>query len=325
METMRSKNNNLKPGFVNLALTLTHRCQMRCRYCAIKAARRDISEGEVRQAVDLLLTAPHKEVELQFFGGEPLLRFDLIRKAVAYAEQRARNTGKSASFLLTTNGLLLDQRKLDYFRKFPFRVLLSMDGTHATQAKNRPLKRNKERCAPGVLTDVLINLQKSKMDFFVNLVYSEKNFKELPDNVAFLVRSGARKIQLSYAIGSGFKEKDARDVYPVLSGIFRSFAGIVFFGRRGEHEPILATPQITVDSDGEIYRGCGLVLEKKYPDFNAFCRVGCLKNSGDYLSLTRTPEEQTEYLLDRKRKLPAVLFNNLTFGLALKELMSKDS
>ncbi len=296
---------------------------MSCRYCAIKADRRDIREEEVYQAIELLLTSPHKEIELQFFGGEPLLRFDLIRKAVAYSQRRARSTNKKISYLLTTNGLLLDRKKLDYFKTLPLKILLSTDGTPATQRENRPLKRKNIYRSFRTPAEVIADLQKSKIDFFVNLVYSEKNLKDLPVNVAFLAHKGARKVQLSYAIGSRFKKKDARAVYSTLKGIFRAFTCIDFFGRRGEHEPILATPQITIDSNGEIYRGCALVLERKFPDLNKFFRIGSLKNIDSYSLLKRSQKEQVKFLLDHKKKIRPLFLNNLFFGLALKKLMSE--
>lgn len=307
----------------NLALTLTHRCQMNCRYCAITTERQDIRKNNVYRAIDLLLTSPEKEVELQFFGGEPLLRFDLIQNAVLYAQQKARNAGKTISYLLTTNGLLLSPKRLAYLKKFRFRVLLSIDGTPATQSTNRPLRKGGGARSLTDPAGAITQLRNRRIDFFVNLVFTKKDLVHLFENVAFLVRKGAEQIQLSYAIGSHFQKKDAKRVGAKIKDIFRNFDDTVFFGRFGEHEPILATPQITVDSDGEIYRGCAMVLERKYPDFNRSCRVGSLKEVTDYSSLKKTHAEQIELLRKNKKSIPARLRNNLGFGLALKEHLSR--
>ena len=87
-----------------LILLITRRCQLRCSYCDIQEYGGDISEEDVVKAVDFLFTSTRRSLTLQFFGGEPLLRFDLIQKAVA------RALGQWAAqrpCLVTTNGLLL--------------------------------------------------------------------------------------------------------------------------------------------------------------------------------------------------------------------------
>lgn len=319
------QNDKQRSNLGNLALTLTHRCQMKCRYCSIETDRRDINEKEAYQAIDLLLTSPQNEVELQFFGGEPLLRFDLIQKAVGYAQKKARNAGKTISYLLTTNGLLLSPAKLAYLKKFRFRVLLSIDGMPATQARNRPLKKINNQRSLADPAETIALLRKKRIDFFVNLVFTKQGLAGLSRNVAYLVRKGAQKIQLSYAIGSTFKEMDARAVCSKIEHIFRDFKNTVFFGRFGEHEPIMATPQITVDSNADIYRGCALVLERRYPGFNRSCRVGSLKNITGYSALIKTHSEQTEFLLKNRKEVPTPLLDNLYFGLALKKFLSEST
>ena len=201
-------------------------------------------------------------------------------------------------------------------------ILLSLDGKPSTQTKYRPLKE-KRRCGTSAsLAKTLKDLQDRKMSFFVNLVYTEKNLKDLFENVAFLVKKGVRDIQLTYAIGSKLKEKDALSVHKILKKIFQTFPQVNFFGCYGENEPILATPQITVDSNGDIYRGCALVLEKNYPDFNGLCRVGTLDNITNFSVLQKTINEQTGFLLDSQHNIPLRLMNNLYFGLALKKSLS---
>ncbi|HAJ56647.1 MAG TPA: hypothetical protein DCL35_02630 [Candidatus Omnitrophica bacterium] len=322
MVPLISDNKNTGANAANMAIALTHHCQMNCRYCGISSKSFDMRQETLYKSIDILFSAQHNDIELQFFGGEPLIRFDLINKAVSYSREKAENTKKEITFLLTTNGLLLNRKILDYFRALRATVLLSLDGAPAAHLKSRPLKNKNGPHAYESIMHALRGLQERKMDFFINLVYTEKNLKILFDNVSFLAANGIKKIKLSYAVGSKFKESDACAVYGTLEEIFHAFPALEFPGSCGENEPILATPQITVDSTGMVYRGCALVLEKKYPGFNRLMRVGPVKDAPDYKSLQRTAAQQTEFLLERKREIPAVLLDNLRFGQTLKELLS---
>jgi len=82
-----------------------------------------------RRAVDLALQSPGRRLGLIFFGGEPLLCRGLIEDTVAYAEERAKETGRRFFYKMTTNGLLLDEAFLDYAQAHSILIALSLDGT----------------------------------------------------------------------------------------------------------------------------------------------------------------------------------------------------
>ena len=132
-----------KTNTENLAVMLTYNCQMECSYCSIDRSRPDMPEDVLFKSIDLLLTSPLEEVELQFFGGEPLLRWDLIKKGINYAQRKSQQKNKKIKYLLTTNGLLLDEEKTSFLKKYKITVMFSLDGDEKTQLQNRPLINQK--------------------------------------------------------------------------------------------------------------------------------------------------------------------------------------
>lgn len=116
-----------------LKLVLTAACNLSCSYCYQndKKARR-IEWGVVQSALDRLLASSRSEVEVLFIGGEPLLEFPVIERAVAYLAARKRDD-LSIQYAVITNGLLLGERQLDFLISHRFGVQLSFDGVPEAQ------------------------------------------------------------------------------------------------------------------------------------------------------------------------------------------------
>jgi len=121
-------------------MLITEDCNCRCDYCFIEGKRpKRMTEEIVKATVDFLLVkSTHlKRVEILFFGGEPLMAFDLIRLTVDYGRWRAACIGKDLAFSMTTNGTLLDEEKLAFLRKHRIKFLLSIDGDRETHNRHR--------------------------------------------------------------------------------------------------------------------------------------------------------------------------------------------
>jgi len=123
---------------MHYTLHLTNRCNLRCDYCYVdqSCGETDMSPGTARAAVDLAGRGA-KRAGLIFFGGEPLLRQELIRDTVAYARAREKEGGCRYFFKITTNGLLLDDEFLDFARREGLFVALSLDGTQQAHDAHR--------------------------------------------------------------------------------------------------------------------------------------------------------------------------------------------
>lgn len=118
-----------------MCLNIAHDCNLRCKYCF--ASTGDFGKGRKlmsfetgKHAIDFLLenSGDRPNLELDFFGGEPLMNFDVVKQIVKYARSREAEFGKKFRFTITTNGLLLDDDKIDFINKEMSNVVLSIDG-----------------------------------------------------------------------------------------------------------------------------------------------------------------------------------------------------
>ena len=118
-----------------LCLHIAHTCNLNCSYCFASQGKyhgdRALMSFEVgKQALDFLIahSGTRKNLEVDFFGGEPLMNFDVVKQLVAYARSIEKEAGKNFRFTLTTNGVLIDQDVIDFCNKEMSNVVLSLDG-----------------------------------------------------------------------------------------------------------------------------------------------------------------------------------------------------
>lgn len=141
-EDVQRKPAKLQEGFAvtNIALLVTQACNLRCVYCYENKTPDTMNQDTAFQAVSWLISqSSHmKSIRINFFGGEPLLNFPLIKSVVEYTGERARETGKTAKFSITTNGTLLDNEKIAFLKEHHFAVMISFDGRKDLQDTQRP-------------------------------------------------------------------------------------------------------------------------------------------------------------------------------------------
>ncbi len=118
-----------------LCLHVAHSCNLNCSYCFASQGKyhgqRALMSFEVgKQALEFLIvhSGSRKNLEVDFFGGEPLMNFGVVKELVAYARRRERETGKRFRFTLTTNGMLIDDEVIDFANREMHNVVLSLDG-----------------------------------------------------------------------------------------------------------------------------------------------------------------------------------------------------
>ena len=118
-----------------LCLHVAHTCNLNCEYCFASQGKyhgdRALMSFEVaKQAIDFLIehSGSRKNLEVDFFGGEPLMNFDVVKEIVAYCRSIEKEKGKNFRFTLTTNGVLLDDEVIDFANKECHNVVLSLDG-----------------------------------------------------------------------------------------------------------------------------------------------------------------------------------------------------
>ena len=118
-----------------LCLHVAHSCNLNCSYCFASQGKyhgdRALMSFEVgKQALDFLVahSGTRHNLEVDFFGGEPLMNFDVVKQLVAYARSIEKEAGKNFRFTLTTNGVLIDDDVIDFANREMSNVVLSLDG-----------------------------------------------------------------------------------------------------------------------------------------------------------------------------------------------------
>lgn len=118
-----------------LCLHIAHTCNLNCSYCFASQGKyqgeRALMTFEVgKQALDFLIanSGTRRNLEVDFFGGEPLMNWDVVKQLVAYARSIEKEHNKNFRFTLTTNGMLIDDEIIDFLNKEMDNVVLSLDG-----------------------------------------------------------------------------------------------------------------------------------------------------------------------------------------------------
>ena len=118
-----------------LCLHIAHTCNLNCAYCFASQGKyngdRAVMSFEVgKQALDFLIanSGKRRNLEVDFFGGEPLMNFDVVKQLVAYARSIEKEHNKNFRFTLTTNGMLINDDVIEFANKEMSNVVLSLDG-----------------------------------------------------------------------------------------------------------------------------------------------------------------------------------------------------
>ena len=134
-----------------LCLHVSHDCNLRCKYCF--ASTGDFGTGHrmtmdfdtAKKAIDWVVakSGKRRNLEIDFFGGEPLMAMDTVRRTVEYARSLEEKYDKVFRFTLTTNGILLDDDTIDYINREMSNVVLSLDGRQRVNDQMRPTANGK--------------------------------------------------------------------------------------------------------------------------------------------------------------------------------------
>ena len=133
-----------------LCLHIAHDCNLACRYCfagegEYKGDRSLMSLEVGKKALDFLVanSGSRRNLEVDFFGGEPLMNFDVVKELVAYGRELEKTHDKHFRFTLTTNGVLLRDDVIEFANKEMDNIVLSIDGRKEVHDHMRPFKNGK--------------------------------------------------------------------------------------------------------------------------------------------------------------------------------------
>jgi uncharacterized protein len=207
---VKNVNTALFPPVTKLELVLTNRCNLACAYCFERdmIGNTLMSPDVARASIDLLFeySSAMPSLDITYFGGEPTLNFPVLRVATEYAEEKARQCGKSVDFGITSNGISLTEKMIEYLANHKIKVLLSIDGLAGSHNRYRV-----DRRGGGTFERVVKKarlLKKVQPWLGARLTVMPDNAKNLYYDVVGLYELGFNQFIISHATGAKWSEHD---------------------------------------------------------------------------------------------------------------------
>ncbi len=191
-----------------LCLHVSHDCNLRCKYCFasqgdFKGERSLMSLEVGKRALEFLIknSGNRRNLEVDFFGGEPLMNFDVVKELVYYGRELEKNNNKHFRFTITTNGVLLDDDKIDFINEHMDNVVLSLDGRKSVNDNMR--KTVNDQGSYDIITSkfkALIDRRKDK-DYYVRGTFTSYNL-DFSQDALHLYNEGFKKISIEPVVTS---------------------------------------------------------------------------------------------------------------------------
>lgn len=181
-----------KPIVKALCLNIAHDCNLACKYCFASqgdygGVKRELMSFDVaKRAVDFLISmsGPRQHCEIDFFGGEPLLNWDVVKQTVEYVESIQAKHNKIFKLTLTTNGVLLTQDKIDYVNEHDMSLVLSIDGREEVHNRMRPSAGGTDTYKTVAKNLVNAVKQRDGREYYVRGTYTHNNLDFTKDVMA---------------------------------------------------------------------------------------------------------------------------------------------
>ncbi|CAG1001606.1 Anaerobic sulfatase-maturating enzyme [Methanosarcinales archaeon] len=238
------------PPVAFMELILTEGCNLECSYCfeneMIK--HKKMTEKVARAAIDLLFDYSQNETKLSIthFGGEPLLNFPMVQFVTEYAEDKARLTGKSVDFNMTSNGILLNESMAEYLDEHKINVLLSIDGCESTHDRHRLDKKGR-----GTFSRVMKSmriLKRTQPWIGTKMTVMPDNVASLFEDILGLYSMGVNQFMIGHATGVEWS-KEKRETYG------RELRKIAKWYRK-ERRRDLRIAELDAEDKGSSFFGC---------------------------------------------------------------------
>ena len=208
-----------------LCLHIAHDCNLRCQYCFASTGDfgtgRKIMPFEVaKKAIDFVIerSGKRRNIEVDFFGGEPLMAFDTVKRTVEYARSIEKERGKNFRFTITTNGVLLDEGARRYINENMDNVVLSIDGRPSVNDEMRKTVNGQgsyEVIVPKFRA--LVEDRDPQLDYYARGTFTAKNL-DFADDVLHIADAGFDRLSVepvTSEAGSGYDltENDLPRIY----------------------------------------------------------------------------------------------------------------
>lgn len=208
----------------SLCLNVAHDCNLYCEYCFASkgdfGSERMLMPFEIaKRAIDLLIkeSANRHNLEVDFFGGEPLMNFDVVTQTVMYARSLEKKYNKNFRFTITTNGILLDDEKIDFINREMSNVVLSIDGRKIINDRFRPTRNNTGSYDIIVPKFKKLVEKRTNKDYYVRGTFTKYNL-DFTKDVLLLADLGFKHISLEPVVSDpeldySITEKELPDIF----------------------------------------------------------------------------------------------------------------
>ncbi len=262
-----------------LCLHICHDCNLRCKYCfagqgTYHGQSEYMSFDVAKKAVDFLIenSGNRKILEMDFFGGEPLMNLGVVKQTVEYAKEQGKLKGKKFLFTLTTNGVLLNKENAEYLNEEMENVVLSVDGRKEVHDGVRKTVNGKGSFE--VIIENIKNFVKMRGDkhYYVRGTFTNKNLDFVKD-VTFLADNGLTEISLEPVVTE--KSSELYIGEDKLSEIKKEYQKLckIYLERKKKGQQLFNFFHFNIDLEG------GVCLRK---------RVSACGAGNEYFSVTPT-------------------------------------
>ena len=267
-EPMADKLKQKTAGVIKaLCLHVAHTCNLNCSYCFASQGKyhgeRAVMSLEVgKRALDFLIenSGTRHNLEVDFFGGEPLMNFQMIKDLVAYAREIEKVHNKNFRFTLTTNGVLIDKDVIDFANKEMSNVVLSLDGRKSVHDKYRVDYNGNgswERIVPKF--QELVKARDGK-NYYMRGTFTHSNPDFLED-IKVMLDLGFNELSMEPVVcAKGDSEELTEDDFPIVCEQYEKLAELMIQKRKEGKEFTFYHYMIDLKGGPCIYKrisGCG--------------------------------------------------------------------
>ena len=288
---------------MNYTFHLTEKCNLNCTYCYEgEKGSHELPFLDIKKVLDNEVKNGSKKCQISFFGGEPLLKKELIYEVINYADELEKNNDIKFSYSITTNATLIDKDFIKLAKKKDFLIGISLDGNKETHNKNRSTYSGEETF--DLVSDNTRLLLKSVHRVVAMPVITKNNYKDMVENVCYLFSVGFKHVNCAFDYTANWEDKDIeplRKEYEKLADVYyektknnNDFSLLPFDNKINTHVKsenceercVIATRHINVSSDGKFYPCMQYVGKNKY-------QIGDIHSGLDFKKI----EELREYAI----------------------------
>ncbi|MEG1560555.1 MAG: thioether cross-link-forming SCIFF peptide maturase [Clostridia bacterium] len=265
----------------SMCLHVAHDCNLRCKYCfagtgEFHGERSMMSVETARRALDFLIahSKNRQHLEVDLFGGEPLMNMDVVREAVAYGRELEKKYGKKINFTMTTNGVLLNDETIEFLNREMYNIVISIDGRKSVNDAVRTT------VGGGSAYDVIVKNAKKLVDgrngeYYIRGTFTNKNL-DFAKDVEAIYNLGFDQISIEPVVlgendSLAIRKENLEQIFAEYDKLLNM---IIEYGKQGKfinffhfmvdltHSPCLkkrlkgcgaGVEYVSVTPDGEIY------------------------------------------------------------------------